>query len=232
MKKIGLFLIVLSILEISGCAKKEAPEVFQGKVLLTVGDVQIDGAAGQTGATVFSNSIIKTGKDSSCEIIFDEKNILRILDNSLVTLDMQNLRKILKIQSGGLETVVKNLKKSKDSSLPPFEVQTATAVAAVRGTTFYIRVLNDSNTAFCDCNGVVSLANPGETNLQIVESSHHTGFVLTSGTDGYQVIPAKITYKDDAELKKLAGHNDQEMEDLAGKIGVKIDWNTVDRSIR
>jgi hypothetical protein len=38
-----------------------------------------------------------------------------------------------------------------------------------------------------------------------------------------------MKYKNQAELKKLVGHNDWDMEMLAAKIGVKIDWRHVDR---
>jgi hypothetical protein len=137
----------------------------------------------------------------------------------------------IKITSGGLEAVLKNLDKSKNSQ-PPFQVETSTAVAAVRGTTFYVRVIDSSNTAICACNGVVDLGNPGQANLKTVESTHHTGFVFNSGSKGLSFKEIKLKYKNEAELKKLAGHNDWDMEMLAAKIGVKIDWHHADRAVR
>ena len=56
--------------------------------------------------------------------------------------------------------------------------------------------------------------------------------MFNSGKNGLSFNEVRLVYKNDDELKKLVGHNDRDMEDLAAKIGVSIDWSKVDRSIR
>lgn len=231
MKKICIFTAILFIMFSLSCSKKSVAGDFSGKILMTVGNVLINGTAAVADSDVSADSTIITGKDSICEVVFNGKNILHILENSSIKLNMKSGQKGIKISSGGLEAVLKNLDQSK-SSQPPFQVETSTAVAAVRGTTFYVRVLDGSNTAICACNGVVDLGNPGLANLKTVESRHHTGFIFNSGSKGLSFKEIKLKYKNEAELKKLVGHNDWDMEMLAAKIGVKIDWRHVDRAIR
>ncbi len=232
MKNFLTFTCVVLMVAMFGCSKKTNAGLFEGKVILTVGSVLVDGAPAAVDAAVKADSAVKTGKDSICEIVFNGKNILHILENTSLKLDMQARKKGIKIESGGLEAVVKNLGRTKDGKPVPFEVETQTAVAAVRGTTFYIRVADSSNTILCDCNGVIDLANPGMTNERTVESRHHTPFVFSSDKKGMNFKQLKIKYKNDMELKKKAGHNDRDMNELAAKIGVKIDWSHVDRENR
>ncbi len=231
MKKTCIFIVFLLILAVFSCSKKVSTESFSGKILLTAGSVLVNDTPASVDSDVPADSTITTGKDSICEIVFNGKNIIHILENSSIKLNMLQEQKGIKIKSGGLEAVVKNLGYAKDG-LPPFKVETETAVAAVRGTTFYVRAIDSSNTVVCACNGVVALGNPGQTNLETVESRHHTGFVFISGTNGLSFREVKLKYKNDAELKKIVGHNNRDMEELAAKIGVKIDWRHVDRAVR
>jgi hypothetical protein len=101
-------------------------------------------------------------------------------------------------------------------------------VATVRGTVFYVRAIDTNTTSICACNGVVELGNPGVSNTQTVKSAHHTGFAFISGANGLSYSQVLLSYTNQDQMKKLIGHNDKDMEDLAAKIGVTIDWTRPD----
>lgn len=226
-KRINFILILIgSILICTSCGSKVD---LKGRVGYLIGDVKIDGKTAIPDMAVSNGNEVITGSNSTCEIVFEGKNIVRVMENSDMIFNLTPLKKGLKIQKGAIETVLRNL----DQKNPdPYTVETETAVAAVRGTSFYVSVDEHSNTAVCACNGVVDLAIPGGTNHTTVESKHHTGFYFTRGTNGNVYQSVNLEYKDDAELKQKAGHNDAEMESLAAHIGEKIDWSKIDKSKR
>ena len=216
------------ILLISCAEKTKIPP--DGQLVTLVGDVNISGKAARIEMNVPAGSEIVTGSNSYTEIVFNKKNIIRIMENSDVILNLSLIDKILVVKKGSLESVMRNLNPDKKKDNSPFKIESSTAAAAVRGTTFFVMVDNHSNTAICVCNGVLNLGSPGETNRFDVSSCHHSGVYFTKTSNGftYQTIDSKPVV-DNAEMKKTAGHNDLELEDLAGKIGEKIDWTKIDK---
>jgi hypothetical protein len=226
MNKITVVFSMFFLLIFISCAGKIDTA---GKVEFFTGDVKIAGNAAVQEMAVSNGYEVVTGKDSSCEIVFNEKNIIRIMENSDIIFNISSIKKELKVNSGAVESVLRNLNPDKNKSAEPFTIDTGTAVAAVRGTSFYVSVDKFSNTAICACNGVVEMESPGGTNKYTAESPHHNGFYYSRTKNGWAYQNVKITVKDDADMKRQAGHNDAEMESLAAKIGEKIDWTKVDR---
>jgi hypothetical protein len=206
-----------------------AKSSFEGRMETVVGNVKLSGKPAKPDERLTVGSEVLTGPNSFCDIVFGGKNIIRVMEKSDVIFKITEFTRILNVKQGGLESVLRNLKSAKNNSNDSFQVESSTAVASVRGTTFYVMVDASSNTSICACNGVVDMGSPVDTNRLRVESVHHTGFYFTRTTNGYQHQAVNINPKDDTEMKKLAGHNDAELEELAAKIGEKIDWTKVDR---
>ncbi len=216
---VPIFIGIILILNLSVVfGAKKNMFVFNGKIGFFTGDVTVNGQPAKIDAPVLSGSIVKTGKDSECEIIFNEKNIIHIIENSEITLDITETHKILNINSGGIACILKNLNPFKKKNNSAFIVETAVSVASVRGTTFFIKAEDETNTYICDCNGIVNLSGKNGTNITQIKSSHHKAFRYTKTDSGITYEPAGLLY-----------HNDQTLDQIAGKIGVKIDWAKVDK---
>ena len=81
----------------------------QGVVEYVQGDVTINGAAAQIGATVASGDTVKTGSDGICEITFEGKNIVQIQAGSLAVLNFGEIGRGIQLQSGAIAAVLKSL---------------------------------------------------------------------------------------------------------------------------
>lgn len=135
-----LFFIFIYI----SCTPKEALRK-EGDVFMLdicVGDVKISHDEGkswispESGMILVENDMIKTGKDSYCDVIIPKRGIFRIADNTMVLL--KSLKKELESIKVSRGKVVVNIFEplKKDES---FTVETTAAVVAVRGTEFSVK---------------------------------------------------------------------------------------------
>ena len=205
---------------LSSISSVQGAQEGNGKIISISGDVRVDGKVAKVGMIVKSGSTLKTGKNSVSEIVFDGKNVLKIFENSETTLDFTTQSKGIFLKTGAIASVVKRLLKFADPDRYRYAVRTPTAVAGVRGTSFYVRVENNNSTYICCCNGVISLENSAGERLKQIEASHHSAVRFTRIEDQNFLTPEELKY-----------HNDQGMERLSEKINVRIDWNTIDREI-
>ncbi|MCX7821551.1 MAG: FecR family protein [Brevinematales bacterium] len=84
---------------------------------------------------LYESSMVKTGRESYCDVLMPKRGVFRILDNTLVIMNQlkSNIEEI-KIKKGkGLFNITKKLSQGET-----FKVETEVAVAAVRGTQFII----------------------------------------------------------------------------------------------
>jgi hypothetical protein len=80
-----------------------------------------------------------------------------------------------------------------------------------------MKVEDPKSTYFCTCNGTIALKGH-ELSEQVVSAQHHAGSRFVVNDQGkIESKPAGMDYHDDASL-----------EELASKIGVKIDWSKLD----
>jgi hypothetical protein len=86
----------------------------------------------------------------------------------------------------------------------------------VRGTSFFVKADADS-TYVCVCNGVVTVRDEKNSNAEEVKAKHHVARLLTKTENGTVITPAKMLY-----------HTDKDIENVAEKIGYKIDWDKID----
>lgn len=191
-----------------------------GKIIFVSGDVRVDGKVAEAGMVVESGSTLKTGENSISEIVFDEKNILKIFENSETILDFTAKTKGIYLKTGAIASVVKRLIRFADLKKYRYAVRTPTAVAGVRGTSFYVRVENSDSTYICCCNGVICLEDSTGEDLRQIEASHHNAVRLKRIEDRVLMSPEGLLY-----------HTDQGIERLAEKINVRIDWKKIDRDI-
>lgn len=108
---------------------------------ITAGQVDVSKDTGKTwqsaevGMELSQNDTIRTGSDSFCDIIMPERGVFRVTFNSVVSLkELGKSAERLDVQKGKI--VLNITEKLKDNET--FEVETQTAVAAVRGTEFVI----------------------------------------------------------------------------------------------
>ena len=197
----------------------ETDRSFKGKIVFLSGNVLVNNVKVKVGDFIVGECKIITGKKSSCEVIFKEKNIIHIGENSNADLNITEKLKKIKLNSGFLINILKNLEKLANSMLKSYTVETSTAVAGVRGTSFFVKVEDPNNTYICDCNGIVEVQNIKGSEKQTVKASHHQAVRLTKTDKDILVKPAPMLY-----------HTDKDLEDLASKIDVHIDWTKIDDS--
>lgn len=183
----------------------------KGRVSFLVGKVILDGKPAKVGQMVRPGAVISTKGNSLCEVIFDDKNIVRVNPGSSVVMHISKTVRRIEIQSGGVASVLKKL--TKDG----FAIQTPTTAASIRGTSFFIKVEDPQNTYLCDCNGIITVQDINKKTKRKISASHHKAVRITRKGDTIVINDAGMKY-----------HRDANIEKLAQKIGVTIDWNSVD----
>lgn len=181
------------------------------------GTVKVDGKPAAVGQDIPLKTVLSTEAASACLVEFDGKNLLHVGEGTIAELDFTALEKTIAVKSGFVAGVMKKL-----ANLAPgrygMNVRTRTAVAGVRGTVFFLKAEDADNTYVCTCNGVVHLQDPSAGNARTVEAAHHEAYRYTAKDGSVTAGDAGMLY-----------HTDQLMELGAARIGVKIDWTTVDR---
>lgn len=94
------------------------------------------------------------------------------------------------------------------------KVRTPNAVAAVRSTTWFMQIEEDSSTCHCTCNGTVELWDPNEKERMMELSAHHHKAVNIRLEEGEPIV------KDE----KMRYHTDVQINALAAQIGETCDW--------
>lgn len=159
---------------IAGCEKKEAPQQdtaaavseFSFKVQFVLGDVKIlkadKEAAVNVGEQIDINDVIITGKKSSLDILYGTSGVIRINENSRISIaaiaDNQNNNTVLNMDKGSVFAAFSKLKGTE------FNVKTPTVVASVRGTSFSV-VSDKSGAKVSVLKGTVSAAPVKDGNI-------------------------------------------------------------------
>ncbi len=214
----------MAILLVLSCAPKapraaataaaKAADPHRVTVAFAEGDAKINGVPAVIGQDVALKSIIETGPASRCDLVFDDRNALGVGQNSLMELDSTTLQIGLRVEKGGVTSVLKKLSKLADKD--SFTISTSNAIAGVRGTSFCLWVDADS-TYVCACNGDVHTIDTKGTNAIDLSSPHHSARIYTT--------------KDGATTMDVAGmlhHSDESVQSVASRIGYLIDWTKTD----
>jgi ferric-dicitrate binding protein FerR (iron transport regulator) len=175
-----------------------------------VNDKQVD-----FGDTLPSKFLVRTEKGARLDIVFDGGNALGIAQNAIVDVDLSNLSPVVRVERGGVTSVLKKLEKIAQGD--SFKILTAQAAMGVRGTSFCVWVDTES-TYVCACNGEVTTIDAKGSNEETLAAAHHVARLFkATGSD--------LT----VEVAGMLHHTDESIESVASRIGYTIDWNSIDR---
>lgn len=211
----AVFCLLLVILT-TGCSSRSQPSVFRkGRMDYIEGEVTLNGTRARLDQEIEDKSTVETGAESLCDLIFNQKNIVHIGENSLFKVDVARDPGAIELSQGSILMIAKKLIALKDSD--DLMVRSPTTVLGVRGTSFFVKVEDESSTYLCICNGSLHSTDSEGGNPLELTAPHHRA-VRYMQKDGSIVV-------EDAELLY---HGDSDVEKIAEKIGVVIDWTKAD----
>lgn len=178
------------------------------------GDVRVNDRVPEFGDRLEPTFSVRTGPGSRCDILFGGGNALSVGQNAEVFFDFSRPTATVRIDRGGLSSVLKKLEKLADSDA--FVVETNAVIAGVRGTSFCVWVGKDSSYV-CACNGRVRTLDARGSHEELLEAAHHTARLYTRGDAGITVETAGMLHHDDASIQSVAD-----------RIGYVIDWKRID----
>ena len=180
------------------------------------GTVTVDGVDAQVGDTVPAGSLVVTAAQSLVEIQFSSRNVMKLAEKTTLLFNPSNLQTGSELRQGALTLVLKKLLVGANGQ--GFRVRTPSAVAGVRGTSFFIKVESPTSTYVCACNGDVQVLDSEGSALKDLAASHHKAVWIKDAGGAPQLTDAPLLY-----------HTDADMEKAAADIGWSIDWNVVDK---
>jgi ferric-dicitrate binding protein FerR (iron transport regulator) len=211
MKKISLILIFCLTLS---CAKQVKVDM---KILSYTGKVTVNSNAVTSINTVINHGdAIETIGESTCDIIINDKNVLRLKPDTKLTINLSDKESTLLLEKGWLAGVTRRAFTKEGK----FLIKTPTVAAAVRGTSFCLKVENEKSTYFCTCNGSIELTGESSSRSETVEAAHHAARRFTIDKTG-----ALIQDNNPGMLY----HTDSGVEEIAKVIGETIDWSVPDK---
>jgi hypothetical protein len=179
------------------------------------GWVTVNGEEAAVGQKIAPGSVVQAASDSMCEITVGS-NVLRIYENTVAVVRIDAAQSRLELKTGALAAVLDKVETINSGG--SLSVDTPTAVAGVRGTVFYIKVEDLSNTYICTCNGTLYLTEGQDGPETPNTGIHHSAYRFTrSSSGGISKSQAEMLY-----------HTDDEMEEIADRINSSIDWSTAD----
>lgn len=163
-KKYFLLFLIIFIIVIIGIIwfVASSDDTVKAQLIIESGIVEIKHQGGnwqyaENGLFLIQSDAIRTGNNSSASIILFESSIIRLDNNTEIKLE-----KAIKLAK---QTTIKIRQESgktwntllKISGIDSYEVQTPTTVASVRGTTFYVEILNNGTTVIGVIRGNVTI---------------------------------------------------------------------------
>ena len=207
------FCLILSLFLIVSCTKQVKLNM---RILSYSGKVTVNTTAvTEINMVLKQDDAVETMADSTCDIIINDKNILRLKPDTKLTLKISETENILKLDKGWLAGVTRKV----FTSGGKFIIQTPTLTAAVRGTSFCLKVENEKSTYFCTCNGSIELTGKNSSQHETVEAAHHAARKFTFDKTGALI---------EDNTPGLLYHNDRGVEEMAKIIGETIDWSKPD----
>jgi hypothetical protein len=202
------FLFSLMIMA-QACVENPGPA---STVFSYAGYVSINGSA----LTSLKNPVrygdrIITGGNSFCEILINEKNLLRLGPSSELVFRISGKEAGLELKKGWFAGITRKVFASGGT----YTVSTPTVTAGIRGTSYCVKVENPSSTYFCVCNGSIDLKDSSGLNAETVQGLHHSARRFRIGSDGSVIVDRN---------PGLLYHDDTGLEAMAAAIQERIDW--------
>ena len=205
-------LAVLMVVVLSGAALAQTAAPSRGVVEYLEGDVHINGVPAEFGQQVYMGDWVQTGRSSYVDVVFDRLNIFRLGENTVATLELGTARQEVDLKFGTFAAVLSRVAAAGGG----FNVRTPTTVAGVRGTSFFVRVIDSSTTYQCTCNGSVHL-HPEDGDEFVETAAEHSAYLFTESEGVVSVRSAAELY-----------HSSSSLDELAAEIGVTIPWGRVE----
>lgn len=212
-------LSIMALFALGSCKGKTDTARSPASVVYLEGSLTMNGEPLEIGAIIEDDALLQTQADSLAEIVFGDKNAIRIGPNASLRVHLAELERSVQVERGAVTAVLRKLEKAAGGNL---QVNTPSLVAGVRGTSFCVWVSgSDEETYFCTCNGHIEFV-PGGTSEKIIkEASHHDALIFKGSGDNVQV-----TLPDEHTNHR---HDDASLESLAARIGEKMDWTQVEK---
>jgi hypothetical protein len=220
MKHIISILIIASITVGMTACKKEDPEKTV-KVYSMVGNVKVVISKAEKPATVgdvlLAGDSIRTGADSIADILFGTAGIIRVQPDSDIAIatlmDTATGDSQLNMSAGKMNVTLAKLKKG------DFRVQTPTAVASVRGTTF--RITADKKAMRLDVVTGAVKVNPVQNNIVVTEIEKTVETNQTVNLDEKAVKQA-VEKKKEIKVNELKAEEVEQIKDEVKNIKPEI----------
>lgn len=215
MRKLCVLVVAVVALSLQSCQKNEQPaDTVTAEIVTLVGTVTVNGSEASIGLQVKVDDVIETGAQSLCRIKVGAKTMLQLKENSTMIYQLGGTEGKLVLEKGWLAGITRE----KLGNSPQYYIKTPTATAAVRGTSYCLKVESPESTYFCTCNGTIRQHHDElEAQAQDVTAAHHKGYRYITENGNPKVVPAGMEY-----------HADKDIEELAAAIGETIDWTTPD----
>jgi len=172
----------------------------QPKVFFALGDVSINGQPAKIGQIIKNGDVVETGNESYLEAKFGKQSAFRIREVSRVVFNITD-HISPSVEKGKILSILE--KKSR------YLVRTPSAVAAVRGTIFFVSVIDDNKTYYCACNGTIDIEDDQHKNLAVLSSSHHKPSYCDRDGENLSMTDAEMLDHDDLEIFGLMYRMDQ-----------------------
>ena len=206
-KTAGIFIFLLFvplILSAGGQVEADTGQTVTGVVEYLDGEVSINGEPADFGMKVPYGATVKTGAESYCEIVFEDRNIFRIQELTVAEIKLSTSKPEITVSQGSFAALFTKLDALTSDDY--FKVRTGIAAAGVRGTAFFVKVINPEKTYICICNGDLLLSDPEGNSPENLSSGHHKAVYYEMKDGRLSSTAAPLLYHADEDMEKLASH--------------------------
>ncbi len=182
-------IFIISIFVFLYSCKQDEPQISieESKIFFILGDVKINGEKAKLNQQLANNDRITTGPKSRAEIILGTHSAVQVRENANIRVINENNNWEVKTNQGAVLSIVQRGRK--------YKVNGPSAVAAVRGTIFYVNTMEDGSQYICTCNGVIDIEY--QQNIKTVSAAHHQPYLVSTKTE--------------MEQDMMKGHTDEEI---------------------
>jgi hypothetical protein len=182
-----------------------------GVVDFVQGDVRVNGVPVDFGDAVGAGDWVQTGEDGQIDVVFDRRNIFRLGPNTVAVLNLGDRTQNVDLKTGTFAAVFDRVRTL--AGRGTFDVTTPTAAGGVRGTSFFMRVVDRDTTYVCTCNGTLEYTPFGAGSF-LDSATAHSAFLMVRNDDGTVSVERSVEQY----------HNSDSLNIVAERIDVVIPW--------
>lgn len=177
-----------------------------GTVEFVSGDVRVNGEFVDFGDVVGAGDWVQTGSDGEVDVVFDSVNIFRLGPNTVAVLNLGESRQSVDLKVGTFAAVFDRVRTL--SGRGTFDIMTPTTAGGVRGTSFFMNVIDSETTYVCTCNGILEYSPSGADSF-LDRAAEHSAYYMRRGEDGIvSVERAPEVFHSNAALNQVAAQID------------------------